>query len=158
MDADRLHGIVCLYALETLADAIAVLVIDATGFLTQCHTACIVARQYTCSAGKIINCQICVFASYVFHHGHALIDRALYLHKVEPDDPGRLEKVHAPEAVDFTTIPTLGAPQSGAPWRRYFTLMGGSRQRLRGGDTEIILRCIWKGYVLYANSKYSRMF
>ena len=33
----------------------------------------------TGSAGKITNCQIGVFASYVSRHGHAFIDRALYL-------------------------------------------------------------------------------
>ena len=31
------------------------------------------------SAGKITNCQIGVFAAYVSRHGHAFIDRALYL-------------------------------------------------------------------------------
>ena len=31
--------------------------------------------------GKITNCQIGVFAAYVSRHGHALIDRALYLPK-----------------------------------------------------------------------------
>src|SRR5674476_1225319 len=40
-----------------------------------------VARQYTGSAGKITNCQIGVFCAYVSRHGHAFIDRALYLPK-----------------------------------------------------------------------------
>lgn len=39
------------------------------------------ARQYTGSAGKITNCQISVFAAYVSCHGHAFVDRALYLPK-----------------------------------------------------------------------------
>lgn len=51
-----------------------------------------VARQYTGSAGKITNCQIGVFASYVSRHGHAFIDRALYLPKVWTDDPARRAK------------------------------------------------------------------
>src|SRR5690606_29499010 len=38
---------------------------------------CGVGRQYTGSAGKITNCQIGVFASYVSRHGHAFIDRTL---------------------------------------------------------------------------------
>ena len=36
---------------------------------------------YNGSAGKITNCQIGVFACYVSPHGHAFIDRALYLPK-----------------------------------------------------------------------------
>ena len=64
-DADTLRDIVREYALETLADETAVLVIDETGFLKQGKASCGVSRQYTGSAGKITNCQIGVFASYV---------------------------------------------------------------------------------------------
>ena len=84
-DADALRDIVRDYALEPLADDDAVLVLDETGFLKQGKASCGVARQYTGSAGKITNCQIGVFASYVSRHGHAFIDRALYLLK-----PGRM--------------------------------------------------------------------
>src|SRR6478752_5879718 len=51
------------YALETLAEPDAVLVVDETGFLKQGKASCGVARQYTGSAGKITNCQIGVFAA-----------------------------------------------------------------------------------------------
>lgn len=50
-----------------------------------------VARQYTGSAGKITNCQIGVFASYVSRHGHAFIDRALYLPREWTNDHDRLD-------------------------------------------------------------------
>lgn len=89
-DADALRDIVREYALETLGDEDAVLVIDETGFLKQGKASCGVARQYTGSAGKITNCQIGVFASYVSRHGHAFIDRALYLPK-EDRRPGSPE-------------------------------------------------------------------
>lgn len=95
-DADVLRDIVRDYALETLADPDAVLVIDETGFLKQGKASCGVARQYTGSAGKITNCQIGVFAAYVSRRGHAFIDRALYLPKVWTDDPQRLATAHAP--------------------------------------------------------------
>src|SRR5580700_11346215 len=78
-DADDLRDIVRDYVIEHLADDDAVLVIDETGFLTQGKAACGVARQYTGSAGKVTNCQIGVFAAYVSCHGHAFIDRVLYL-------------------------------------------------------------------------------
>lgn len=52
-DADALRDVVRDYALETLADDDAVLVVDETGFLKQGKASCGVARQYTGSAGKI---------------------------------------------------------------------------------------------------------
>ncbi|SCB51565.1 DDE superfamily endonuclease [Bradyrhizobium yuanmingense] len=106
-DADALRDIVREYALETLGDEDAVLVIDETGFLKQGKTSCGVARQYTGSAGKITNCQIGVFASYVSRHGHAFIDRALYLPKEWTDDPARLKAAHVPSDEGFATKPKI---------------------------------------------------
>ena len=82
------------YALETLADPGAVLVIDETGFLKQGKASCGVARQYTGSAGKITNCQIGVFAAYVSDKGHAFIDRQLSLPKAWTGDPARMTAAH----------------------------------------------------------------
>ena len=90
-EADALRDMVRDYVVEHLADDDAVLVIDETGFLKQGKASCGVARQYTGSAGKITNCQIGVFAAYVSRHGHAFIDRALYLPKRWTDDPDRLK-------------------------------------------------------------------
>src|SRR6201982_769365 len=106
-DADALRDIVREYALETLGDEDAVLVIDETGFLKQGKASCGVARQYTGSAGKITNCQIGVFASYVSRHGHAFIDRALYLPKEWSDEPDRLEATYWPADPGFATKPKL---------------------------------------------------
>ena len=71
-DADALRDVVRDYALETLAEGDAVLVIDETGFLKQGKASCGVARQYTGSAGKITNCQVGVFAAYVSTQGPRL--------------------------------------------------------------------------------------
>jgi SRSO17 transposase len=68
---------------------------------------CGVARQYTGSAGKITNCQIGVFAAYVSRHGHAFIDRTLYLPKEWTDDPDRLEAAYVPAHAGFATKPKL---------------------------------------------------
>ena len=95
-DADALRDIVRDYVIEHLADDDAVLVIDETGFLKQGKASCGVARQYTGSAGKITNCQIGVFAAYVSRHGHAFIDRALYLPKQWTEDPDRLAAAYVP--------------------------------------------------------------
>src|SRR3954454_17940279 len=80
-EADALRDVVRGYAVETLGEPDAVLVMDETGFLKQGKASCGVGRQYTGSAGKITNCQIGVFAAYVSDKGHAFIDRALYLPK-----------------------------------------------------------------------------
>lgn len=106
-DADGLRDIVCDYALETLADADAILVLDETGFLKQGKASCGVARQYMPSAGKIANCQIGVFASYVSRHGHAFIDRTLFLPREWTDDPVRMKAAHVPPHVSFTAKPRI---------------------------------------------------
>jgi SRSO17 transposase len=98
-DADALRDIVRDYALETLVDDDAVLVIGETGFLKQGKASCGVARQYTSSAGKIANCQIGVFTCYVAPRGHAFIDRELYLPKSWTDDPARMAKAHVPQEI-----------------------------------------------------------
>ena len=95
------------YVLETLADDDAVLVFDETGFLKQGKASCGVARQYTGSAGKITNCQIGVFACYVSRHGHAFIDRSLYVPKGWTDDAARMKAAHVPEKTAFATKPAL---------------------------------------------------
>src|ERR1700735_2167552 len=122
-DADALRDMVRAYVMEHLADDDAVLVVDETGFLKQGKASCGVARQYTGSAGKITNCQIGVFATYVSRHGHAFIDRALYLPKGWTDDPARLKATSVPDNVSFSTKPQLAvemierALAAGGPFR-----------------------------------------
>jgi SRSO17 transposase len=148
-EADALRDIVRAYALETLADADAVLVVDETGFLKQGKASCGVGRQYTGSAGKITNCQIGVFAAYVSRHGHALIDRALYLPKAWTADPARLAAAHVPPAVGFATKPRLAgrmverAIAAGVP---FAWVAGDSVYGV--GEIEMALRRAGKGYVL----------
>src|SRR4051794_41827972 len=95
------------YALEHLAADDAVLVLGETGFLKQGKASCGVHRQYTGSAGKITNCQIGVFAAYASRHGHAFIDRALYLPKTLASDPARLGAAPRPEGAELSTKPGL---------------------------------------------------
>ena len=148
-DAEALRDIVRDYVVETLADNDAVLVIDETGFLKQGKASCGVNRQYTGSAGKITNCQVGVFAAYVSRHGHAFIDRALYLPKAWTDDPARLAAAHVPQGTGFATKPALAiqmihrAIAAGVPfgWVAADSVYG-------IGDVETALRRAGKGYVL----------
>ena len=148
-DADALRDVVRDYAVETLAEPDAVLVVDETGFLKQGKASCGVARQYTGSAGKITNCQIGVFAAYVSGKGHAFIDRALYLPKAWTDDPARRAAAHVPREIAFATKPQLAramierAIAAGVPfaWVAADSIYG-------VGEIEMALRRAGKGYVL----------
>ena len=148
-DAEALRDIVRDYALETLADPDAVLVIDETGFLKQGKTSCGVGRQYTGSVGKITNCQIGVFASYVSRHGHAFIDRALYLPKAWTDDRDRLVAAHVPAGVGFATKPALALTMIQRAMAANVPFSWVAADSVYGvGDIEIALRRAGKGYVL----------
>jgi SRSO17 transposase len=148
-DADALRDIVRDYALETLADADAVLVIDETGFLKQGKASCGVARQYTGSAGKITNCQIGVFASYVSRHGHAFIDRALYLPQAWTDDPARLKAAYVPNNVVFATKPQIARAMIARAIAAKAPFSFVAADSVYGtGAIETTLRKAGKGYVL----------
>src|SRR3954468_2130310 len=148
-DADALRDIVREYALETLGDEDAVLVIDETGFLKQGKASCGVARQYTGSAGKITNCQIGVFACYVSRHGHAFIDRALYLPKEWTDDRARLKAAHVPRDVGFATKPKIARRIIARAIAAKVPFSFVAADSVYGtGEIETLLRKACKGYVL----------
>jgi len=155
-EADNLRDIVRGYALETLADDDAVLVFDETGFLKQGKTSCGVARQYTGSAGKITNCQIGVFACYVSRHGHAFIDRALYLPKSWTDDPARIKAAHVPEETAFATKPALAVAMVERAIAASVPFAWVAADSVYGvGDVEKALRRAGKGYVLGVASNHN---
>lgn len=153
--ADDLRDIVRDYVLESLADEDAVLVIDETGFLKQGKASCGVARQYTGSAGKITNCQIGVFACYVSRHGHAFIDRALYLPKAWTDDPARMSAAHVPAETGFATKPALAATMIEGALAAKVPFGWVAADCVYGvGSLETVLRRSGKGYVLGVNSEH----
>ena len=148
-DADALRDIVRDYALETLADEDAVLVIGETGFLKQGKASCGTARQYTGSAGKITNCQIGVFASYVSRHGHAFIDRSLYLPKEWMDNPARLKAAYVPNDVGFATKPQIARRMIARALAAKIPFAFVAADSVYGtGEIETVLRKAGKGYVL----------
>jgi SRSO17 transposase len=155
-EADSLRDIVRGYALETLADDDAVLVFDETGFLKQGKASCGVGRQYTGSAGKITNCQIGVFACYVSRHGHAFMDRALYLPKAWTDDPARMKAAHVPEKTAFATKPALAIAMIERAIAASVPFAWVAADSVYGvGAVEGMLRRAGKGYVLGVASNHS---
>jgi SRSO17 transposase len=154
-NADALREVVRAYAMETLSDPEAVLVLDETGFLKQGKASCGVARQYTGSAGKVTNCQIGVFAAYVSRHGHAFIDRALYLPKSWTDDPARLAAAHVPPGTAFATKPRLALAMIERAIAADVPFAWVAADSVYGvGDIEMALRRAGKGYVLGVNANH----
>jgi SRSO17 transposase len=152
-EADALRDMVREYVVEHLADEAAVLVVDETGFLKQGKASCGVARQYTGSAGKITNCQIGVFASYVSRHGHAFVDRALYLPKAWTNDPARCKAAHVPAEVEFSTKPHLATKMIERAIAACVPFAWVAADTVYGvGDIENALRRAGKGYVLGVSS------
>src|SRR3954463_13153386 len=148
-NADALRDVVGEYVVEHLRDDDAVLVIDETGFLKQGKASCGVARQYTGSAGKITNCQIGVFATYVSRHGHAFIDRALYLPKSWADDPLRLKATYVPNDIGFSTKPQLARRMIARAIAAKIPFCFVAADSVYGtGEIETTLRKAGKGYVL----------
>jgi SRSO17 transposase len=154
-DADALRDIVRDYVVEMLGAEDGVLVIDETGFLKQGKASCGVARQYTGSAGKIANCQIGVFASYVSRYGHAFIDRALYLPKRWTDDAARMAKAHVPSDTKFATKPALAVQMIERAIAADVPFAWVAADSVYGvGDIEQTLRRAGKGYVLGVGSNH----
>ena len=148
-DAEALRDVVRDDAIETLGLPDAVLVIDETGFLKQGKASCGVGRQDTGSAGKITNCQIGVFAAYVSDHGHAFIDRQLYLPKAWTGDLARMRAAHVPEGIGFSTKPQLALAMIERAIGAEVPFAWVAADSVYGvGEIELALRRAYKGYVL----------
>ncbi|MEU6947442.1 IS701 family transposase [Streptomyces sp. NPDC046316] len=106
-DADLVRDDLRNYVLEHLADDQAVLVVDETGDLKKGTCTVGVQHQYTGTAGRVENAQVAVYLTYTSRHGHAGIDRALYLPKSWTGDVDRREQAAVPEEVGFATKPQL---------------------------------------------------
>jgi SRSO17 transposase len=107
-DADAVRDDLRAYVVEHLGDPEAVLVLDETGFVKKGEKSAGVQRQYSGTAGRVENCQVGVFLGYASRHGHALIDRALYLPEGWAGDEDRRAEAGVPAAVAFATKPKLG--------------------------------------------------
>jgi SRSO17 transposase len=93
------------YVVEHLGDPAAVVVADDTGFLKKGTKSAGVQRQYSGTAARIENCQIGTFLAYASRHGHALIDRELYVPESWTADRGRCHGAGIPAEVEFATKP-----------------------------------------------------
>jgi SRSO17 transposase len=116
-DADAVRNDLQAYAMEHLADPDGVLIVDETGFLKKGTKSVGVQRQYSGTAGRIENCQVGVFLAFAGRHGHALVDRELYLPKEWATDKGRRQEAGVPAAVTFATKPRLAERMLRRVWQ-----------------------------------------
>lgn len=85
-----------------------ILPVDEAGFIKKGVQSAGVARQYTGTTGKIGNCQVGVFLSYLTPVGdRTLMDRELYLPKTWTGDRARCQAAGIGEQVEFATQPEL---------------------------------------------------
>ncbi len=104
-DVDGVRDDIRGYVVERLGDPDGVLIADDTGFLKKGTRSAGVQRQYSGTAGRTENCQVGVFLAYASEHGHALIDRELYLPQSWAEEADRRRAASIPEDVEFTTKP-----------------------------------------------------
>ena len=92
-------------AVETLGREHAILALDETSFLKRGQHSAGVAKPYCGTTGRVENCQLGVFLSWITQRGHTLIDRELYLPACWTDDPARCRKAGIPASIAFRTKP-----------------------------------------------------
>ena len=154
-DADQVRDDLRAYVVAHLGDADGVLVLDETGFVKKGSKSVGVQRQYSGTAGRIENCQIGVFLGYASRHGHALIDRALYLPEVWSNDPARRRAAGVPEDTAFATKPQLGRQMLARAFAAGVPCRWVTGDSIYGADYTL-RRCIersGRGYVLAVTSR-----
>jgi len=87
------------------------LIFDETSFVKKGDDSIGVAKQYCGTIGKVENCQVGVFASYVSPYGYAIVDKRLYIPEswFGDDYRERREKCKLPPEIVFKTKPQLAA-------------------------------------------------
>lgn len=106
-DADVLRDQVRSYVVHALGDGGAALVLDDTQAQKKGDKSVGVAPQHCGLTGDTRNCQVMVMLTYASVHGHAFIDRELYLPAEWTDGPSRLREAGVPPERGFLTKPQL---------------------------------------------------
>jgi SRSO17 transposase len=154
-DADQVCDDLRAYVVAQLGDADGVLVLDETGIVKKGTKSVGVQRQYSGTAGRIENCQIGVFLGYASRHGHALIDRALYLPETWANDPARRGVAGVPTDTAFATKPQLGRQMLARAFAAEVPCRWVTGDSVYGADYAL-RRCIesgGRGYVLAVTSR-----
>ena len=116
--ADDARDILQQYVIEVVGEPEGVGVVDETGFLKKGRYSAGVKRQYSGTAGKVENCQIGTFLSYVTGKGHVFLDRRLYLPEEWAADAERRARAKIPQEVVFQTKPEQAVDMLQHAWQQ----------------------------------------
>src|SRR5947208_9598607 len=105
-----------------------------------------VKQQYCGTTGRVENCQVGVFLSYVSSKGHTLIDRELYLPKEWIDDLGRRREAGIPEAIVFRTKCELAQQMIERLWKAKIPFDWVVADSVYGGNLDLRLWLEAHGY------------
>jgi SRSO17 transposase len=163
-EADEVRDKLQEHVKETMIEEDGTTILDDTGFIKKGKKSAGVQRQYTGTVGKIENCQIGVFLTYVGSKGYTMIDRDLYLPEEWTKDKKRREEAGIPKEAKFRTKPEMGlemlkrASTNGITYK-YVTADcaygddGRIRKWLESQDKEYVLAVSGKCYVTIEGHK-----
>ncbi len=117
-EADAARDVLQQYSIEVFGEQEGIGVVDETGFIKKGKCSAGVKRQYSGTAGKIENCQIGTFLSYVTSKGHVFLDRRLYLPEEWCTDPERRARAKIPKDVVFQTKPEQAVDMLEHAWQQ----------------------------------------
>jgi SRSO17 transposase len=100
-DDEAVMGELRVHVGEEIGDAEGILIVDGSAFVKKGTASCGVKRQWCGRLGKVENCQVGVFLAYATVHGHAPLDRQLFLPEDWANDAARRAKCHVPDTVVF---------------------------------------------------------
>ena len=94
---------------DDLGSPDAALIFDESGFVKKGQDSIGVAKQYCGTIGKVENCQVGVFATYVSENGYSMIDKRIFVPEKWFTDDYRVrrKKCRLPEETVFKTKPEL---------------------------------------------------
>jgi len=106
-EAGDLRDVVRDYVVQNLGTPQGILIADDTQVIKKGRSSVGVSRQHCGLTGQVENCQVLPMLTYASEHGHAFIDRRLYVPESWIDDPGRRRKAGVPRTLEFRTKPGL---------------------------------------------------
>jgi len=136
-DTDGVRDDLRSYVLEQLGRESAIAVIDETSFPKRGQKSAGVGLQYCGTTGRVENCQVGVFLSYVTAKGHTLIDRELYLPCNWCEDRERCRAAGIPESVRLQTKPELAVQMLERLWKAAVAISWVVADTVYGGNLDL---------------------
>lgn len=153
-EADEARDELEQYVIEVFGEEEGIGVVDETGFIKKGKHSVGVKRQYSGTAGKVENCQVGTFLSYVTSRGQVLLDRRLYLPEEWCNDPARRTGAKVPKEVVFQTKPQQAGEMLVHAWAQGVPMRWVTGDEVYGAAPELraIISAAGRWYVLGVRS------